>query len=60
MGSTLGDKDVLERALNQAVGNLIWPMLSRTNYQEWASHIQCILEAMFLWDAVTDEKVERR
>ena len=60
MGSTSGEKDVLERALNQAAGNLIWTMLLRTNYQEWASHIQCNLEAMFLWDAVTDEKVERR
>jgi hypothetical protein len=35
------DKEVVERAFNQAAGNLVWPMLTRTNYQEWASHIRC-------------------
>lgn len=50
----------MEKAFNQAAGNLMWPMLTRTNYQEWSSHIQCNLEAMFLWDAVTDDKIERR
>ncbi|XP_066380736.1 uncharacterized protein [Miscanthus floridulus] len=58
--STSGEKEAMEKAFNQAAENLIWPMLTRTNYQEWASHIQCNLEAMFLWDAISEDKVERR
>ena len=50
----------MERAWNQASGNLVWPMLSRTNYQEWSAHVQCNLEAMYLWDAIESDKVERR
>jgi len=39
----------------------MWPMLTRTNYQGWAAHVQCNLEAMCLWDAVQgDDKIERR
>ena len=38
MGDASGkDKDVMERAWNQAAGNLVWPMLTRTNYQEWSA-----------------------
>ena len=38
-----------------------WPTLTRTNYQGWAAHVQCNLEAMCLWDAVQgDDKIERR
>lgn len=54
------DKEVMERAWNQASGNLVWPTLSRSNYQEWSAHVQCNLEAMYLWDAVESDKVERR
>ena len=50
----------MEKAFNTAAENLMWPLLTCTNYQEWASHVQCNLEAMFLWDAVTDDKAERR
>ena len=51
----------MERAFAQAVRNLMWPMLTRTNYQGWAAHVQCNLEAMCLWDAVQgDDKIERR
>jgi hypothetical protein len=57
---TSEDKETMEKAFNQAARNLMWPVLTRTNYQEWSSHIQCNLEAMFLWDAVTDNKIERR
>lgn len=57
-----GEKEVMERVFNQAAGNLTWPMLTRTNYQGWSSHIQCNLEAMFLWDAIEPggDKIERR
>ena len=34
-----GEKESMERAFNQAAGNLVWPMLSRINYQEWPSHV---------------------
>lgn len=54
------EKELMERAWNQASGNLVWPMLSRSNYQEWSAHVQCNLEAMYLWDAVESDKVERR
>jgi len=57
---TSGEKEAMEKAFNQAAGNLVWPMLTRSNYQEWASHIQCNLEAMYLWDAVSEDPVERR
>lgn len=52
----------MDRAFNQAAGNLVWPMLTRSNYQEWASHVKCNLEGMYLWDAVEadPDKVERR
>lgn len=63
MGSSGKDSEALERAWNQAAGNLLWPMLTRTNYQEWSAHVKCNLEAMYLWDAVEPEdvtKVERR
>jgi len=50
----------MEHAWNQASGNLVWPMLSHTNYQEWSAHVQCNLEAMYLWDAIESDKVERR
>ena len=58
--SNKAEKETMERAFNQAAGNLTWPMLTRTNYQGWSSHIQCNLEGMYLWDAIEDEKVERR
>ena len=41
--------------------NLMWPVLTRSNYQSWASHIQCNLEGLNLWDAIEKgEKAERR
>jgi len=58
--SNKAEKETMERAFNQAAGNLTWPMLTRTNYQGWSSHIQCNLEGMYLWDAIEDEKLERR
>jgi hypothetical protein len=60
MGDTSDKDNMRERAWNQAAGNLIWPMLSRTNYQEWSVHVQCNLEAMYLWDAIVGDKIERR
>ena len=30
----------------------MWPMLSRSNYTEWAMLMQCNYEAMEIWDAI--------
>ena len=63
MGTSGKDAEAMERAWNQASSSLIWPMLSKSNYQEWSMHVRCNLEAMYLWDAIeaTDaSKVERR
>jgi hypothetical protein len=54
------DKELMECAWNQAAGNLVWPMLTRSNYQDWSVHVQCNLGAMYLWDAIESGKVERR
>jgi hypothetical protein len=62
MGTSEKDAEVMERAWNQAAGSLIWPMLSKSNYQEWSMHVRCNLEAMYLWDAIEPadaSKVER-
>ncbi|CAD6341779.1 unnamed protein product [Miscanthus lutarioriparius] len=41
--------------------NLTWPVLTRSNYQGWASHIQCNLEGLNLWEAIEKgEKADRR
>ncbi|CAD6266707.1 unnamed protein product [Miscanthus lutarioriparius] len=61
MGDASGkDKDMMERAWNQAARNLVWPMLTRTNYQEWSALVQCNLEGMYLLDAIESDKVEWR
>ena len=54
------EKETMEHTWNQASGNLVWLMLTHTNYQEWSVHVQCNLEAMYLWDAIESDKVERR
>jgi len=58
--STSGEKEAAERAMKEAAGNLLWPMLTRTNYQEWSALVQCNLEGMYLWDVIESDKMERR
>ena len=48
MGTSGGDKEAVERAMKEAAGNLLWPMLTRSNYQEWFALVQCNLEGMYL------------
>ena len=48
MGSSGGEKEAMERAMKEAAGNLLWPMLTRSNYQEWSALVQCNLEGMYL------------
>jgi hypothetical protein len=33
------------------VGSIVWPMLTPTNYMEWALVMQINLEASLLWEA---------
>ena len=47
--STSGEKEAAEPAMKEAAGNLLWPLLTRTNYQEWSALVQCNLEGMYLW-----------
>jgi hypothetical protein len=39
-------------ASNVPHGLLMWPMLTRTNYAEWAMMMQCNFEAMEIWGAI--------
>jgi hypothetical protein len=32
--------------------NLMWPMLTRTNYVEWAMLMQINFEALEIWEAI--------
>jgi hypothetical protein len=50
----MGDDDVSSSAGKTAVpvGLLMWPMLDRSNYSEWAMLMQCNFEAMEVWDVV--------
>ena len=33
-------------------GSLMWPMLSRSNYTEWAMLMQCNYKAMEIWETI--------
>lgn len=32
--------------------SLMWPMLTRSNYSEWAMLMQCNFEAMEIWEVI--------
>ena len=48
---------VFQRAARDAGGS--WPMLTRSNYSDWATIMQVMLEARHLWDAVSKGTTER-
>ena len=48
---------VVQRVVHESGGS--WPMLSRTNYVDWALLMQVMLEARQLWVAVNDGAPER-
>ena len=60
MGSSGGEKEAMERTMKEVTGHLMWPMLTRTNYQEWSALVQCNLEGMYLWDVIESDQAERR
>ena len=48
---------VVQRVIRESGGS--WPMLTRTNYADWALLMQVMLEARQLWVAVKDGTPER-
>jgi hypothetical protein len=50
----MGDDDASPSVVKTVVpvGSLMWPMLDRSNYFEWAMLMQCNLEAMDVWDII--------
>ena len=52
-----GSSLVVQRVIRETGGS--WPMLSRTNYADWALLMQVMLEARQLWVAVNDGTPER-
>jgi hypothetical protein len=45
MGDAAGAERVQERSL-------MWPMLTRSNYAEWAMMLQCNFEMLDIWDTI--------
>ena len=61
----MGDSIIAAAEVNEAGGALVvqrviresggsWPMLTRTNYADWALLMQVMLEARQVWVAVKD------
>jgi len=53
-----GDEPQVQRVVRE-VGSANYPMLTRTNYVEWAVLMQVMLEARYLWEAVSVSGVDR-
>jgi predicted NAD-dependent protein-ADP-ribosyltransferase YbiA (DUF1768 family) len=54
---------IIERVVPHAGSNIVYPVLTRTNYQEWALLMTVNLQAQGLWHAVepqADERIEYR
>jgi len=50
----MGEGDIAPASGSSGVreGSLMWPMLTRTNYAEWAMLMQCNFEAMEIWEVI--------
>ena len=50
----MGEGDIASASGSSGVreGSLMWPMLTRTNYAEWAMLMQCNFEAMEIWEVI--------
>jgi len=54
---------VVERVIERQSANVAWPMLTRTNYSEWALVMQVNFQTLRVWDVVEvgiDEDRRRR
>ena len=47
-----GRSPVIQAVYKDSGGSTTWPMLSKTNYHEWASIMKLKLQARQLWDAI--------
>ena len=45
---------VLERIIERPSANVAWPMLTWTNYPEWALVMEVNFQTLRVWDAVHD------
>jgi hypothetical protein len=43
---------VVERIIERPSSNVVWPMLTRTNYPEWALVMEVNFQTLCVWDAV--------
>jgi hypothetical protein len=43
---------VVERVIERSTANVAWPMLTRTNYPEWALVMEVNFQTLRVWDAV--------
>ena len=46
---------IVERVVKESSGSIQWPMLTRTNYQEWSLLMRVNMEAQGFWHAVKPE-----
>ena len=53
---------VVERVVEKSSGSIQWPILTRTNYQEWSLLMRVNMEAQGYWHAVEpdDDEIEYR
>jgi hypothetical protein len=45
---------VIERVIERPSANVAWPMLTRTNYPEWALVMEVNFQTLRVWDVVHD------
>jgi hypothetical protein len=55
-GRQRGGEVVIERIRESGGGSTTYPMLTRTNYQEWALLMRVNMQAQGLWHAVEPEE----
>jgi hypothetical protein len=58
-----GPKIIVKRMIKEATATIQYPMLTRSNYEEWVMLMQVNMEAVGIWYAVEleeDEEIEYR
>jgi hypothetical protein len=58
-GSQEGGGQIVIQWMVRDGGSAKWPMLTRTNYADWALLMQVMLEARHLWTAISVGTTER-
>nr|CAB3472732.1 unnamed protein product [Digitaria exilis] len=44
--------EIEQRGKRRSSGSLMWPMLTRSNYSEWAMMMKCNFKAMEIWEVI--------